>query len=150
MPFVFLSSEYIRARYRPDMARRCLVMRRQALGSFENMGRGRLFFSGLREATESALPWAVHFLSDEKWGYPSHAHVAAYSAIIFAPGMPWGKMTFSDVITMEVPLLFPSRRFLTAAIGYNGPACHDPGRFAGKVVGFTSHVILFAFNLKDK
>jgi len=129
-PFVALTSLYVRARYRPQDRRSVLVMRDGFLGRFADTAQGRAFFLGLHEATLPPWPWELRFLVWEKT-YLSHRELAAHQAVVYMPGMPWGKMTYKDLIAMEIPMFFPARRMLLSVIGPRGPNCEDAGAFAG-------------------
>jgi len=103
-PFVSLLSMYISERYqcRGDV----LVMREGSYGRFSVTLRGRVFFAALAQFVTDSSPFRFRQLpySSMRLSYRELSH---HRAAIFVPLMPGTKVTFKDMVTMEIPLFMP-------------------------------------------
>ncbi|CAE7350792.1 unnamed protein product [Symbiodinium natans] len=111
-PFVWLPSLYIEDRYSGcyDTAD-VVVMREGSLGRFAPTIHGHLFFSLLMQIVPSvgwkpASPWRFRLLpyTTERLSY---SEIASHRAAVFIPRVWYGKLTFKDLVTMEIPLFMP-------------------------------------------
>ncbi|CAJ1350592.1 unnamed protein product, partial [Effrenium voratum] len=111
-PFVWLPSLYINDRHSEcHDAADVVVMREGSLGRFAPTVHGHLFFGLLAQMVpssgwNSATPWRLRLLpySRERLSYQ---RLAAHRAAVFVPAVWYGKLTFKDLITMEIPLFMP-------------------------------------------
>lgn len=110
-PFVHLPSLYIQARYECRDVSDVVVMREGSLGRFSIMMRGRVFFAALAQMTPAcswrpSCPWKFRILPYLRERLP-YGHIARHRAAVFIPSVWYGKITFKDLITMEIPLFMP-------------------------------------------
>jgi len=104
-PFVAMLSLHISERYacRGDV----LIMREGSLGRFSVTFRGRIFFATLAQFVTDASPWRFRQLPYSKLRL-SYRQIAEHRAAVFVPMIPSTKVTFKDLVTMEMPLFLPS------------------------------------------
>ncbi|CAE8736773.1 unnamed protein product [Polarella glacialis] len=110
-PFVWLPSIYITARYDCRETADVLVMREGSLGRFATTIRGKVFYSALERmvpvcAWIPACPWGFRLLPYSK-DRLSYEELARHRAAVFIPSVWYGKLTFKDLVTMEIPLFVP-------------------------------------------
>lgn len=131
-PFVALPSIYITARAECREHYDVLVMREGSRQRFQTRMRGLLLLSTLLQFETPSSPWRFRILSFSKERL-SYEDLGRHRAVLWLPLVAYGKMTFKDLITMEIPIFAPDAAMMASiAAQGNWHACSRISTFYGE------------------
>lgn len=82
------------------------MMREGSYGRFSVTLRGRVFFAALAQFVTDSSPFRFRQLPYSSMR-PSYRELSHHRAAIFVPLMPGTKVTFKDLVTMQMPIFMP-------------------------------------------